>query len=303
MHLPRTRLNHIIPALLIAGLLLIAGQAAFAATTVRLPSSLCGAGAGDALFTSGFQTQSAIPSTPSGGNGGAVGGNVARSILVSAVSRTFYLYVPSSYTPTHPTPLLLALHGTSGSAAASPGAAQTVRSNWSALAESSGFIVLAPAGTQAQGGWTPSTDGAIMEAALDDTFALYNIEQSRIYLWGFSAGAHLAHALALTNTTYFAAYAVSAGGLTQFACSDTGSPSCTSLLGSAVPKIPVHINLGNTDPLYTTYGAGNDPTRFTNAGWVLGSNLVYTLFNGGHTYNTAQLPAIWADLCPWALAP
>ena len=111
--------------------------------------------------------------------------------------------------------------------------------------------------------------------------------------------------MGLNNTDYFAAYGVSAGALTQFACTDNGSipPSCNQLLGGDVRKIPVDIHLGNSDPLYTMYGAGNDPTRFENNGWVLNQTLFYTLFNGGHEYFPSQLGDIWHNLCPNAVVP
>ena len=67
--------------------------------------------------------------------------------------------------------------------------------------------------------------------------------------------------------------------------------------------IPVDIHLGNTDPLYTTYGSGNDPARFETYGWQLNQTLFYTLFNGGHTYTVPQLGEIWDNLCPNAIAP
>jgi predicted esterase len=274
-----------------------------ATTTVALPPWMCGLG--DTVFRSGFEATETVPHTPSNGTGGGYPGNQTRTISVPGVgNRTFYLRVPPSYTPSRSWPLLLALHGDAGPGAAAA-AAQQVRTDWSSWSDSRGFIVLAPIASGAQGGWAPDVDVPTMSAALDDTIARYNIEETRIDLWGYSAGAHLAHALALYNTDYFAAYGVSAGGLTQYACTDSGNPppSCATLLGTAAPKIPVDIHLGNQDPLYTTYGAGQDPTRFASGGWVLNQDLFYTLFAGGHTYTVAQLGEIWDNICPFALGP
>ena len=275
-----------------------------AASTVRLPPSVC-APAG-AIFSDGFEVAAAIPHDPSNGSGGSFPGDVTRTVSVTGVgNRSYYLHLPPAYTPARAWPILLALHGSTGSAATAGAAAQQVRSDWSAWADSRGFIVMAVVGNQAQGGWGAPADGAELGATLADAFAAYNIEQSRIYLWGFSAGAHFAHGLALNNTDYFAAYGVSAGSLEQYACTDDGSypPTCAALLGGAQPKIPVDIHLGNSDPLYLTYGAGNDPIRFQSGGWVSGQNLFYTLFVGGHTYTVAQLGEIWNHLCPFALGP
>jgi poly(3-hydroxybutyrate) depolymerase len=283
--------------------LLFGSPLAGAATTVALPPWMCGVG--DTVFRSDFDPDGVIPHVPSNGSGGAFPGNQTRTINVPGIgNRTFYLRLPQAYAPDRSWPLLLALHGDKGPGAA-PAAAMQVRTDWSAWSDPRGFIVLAPVASGSQGGWDPSVDVPTMSAALDDTMARYNVEESRVYLWGFSAGAHVAHALGLSNTDYFAAYGVSAGSLTQYACTDSGNPppSCSSLLGGAHPKIPVDIHLGNQDPLYTMYGAGGDPNRFQSGGWVLNQDLFYTLFNGGHTYTVAQLGEIWTNICPFALGP
>jgi poly(3-hydroxybutyrate) depolymerase len=294
-----------IPARCLAAVpLLLMFTLARAASTVRLPDWMCGAG--DTVFRSGFESDEVLPHDPSNGSGGAYPGNQTRTITVSGIgNRTFYLRLPPAYTPTRSWPLLLALHGAAGSPGAAQAAAQQVRSDWSSWADSHGFVVLAPVASGSQGSWVPQTDVPVMSAALDDTMARYNIERTRIELWGFSAGAHVAHALALFNADYFAAYGVSAGSLTQYACTDNGvpPPSCNQLLGSAQPKIPVDIHLGTLDPLYTTYGAGDDPGRFQSNGWVMNQDLFYTLFAGGHTYTVAQLGEIWTNICPFALGP
>jgi poly(3-hydroxybutyrate) depolymerase len=272
-----------------------------AASTVVLPTSSCSGS--DTILRDGFEATPAIPHVPSNGSGGAYPGNVTRTIDVPGLgSRTYYLRLPPDYTPTRSWPLLLALRGQSLPTAA---AAMQVRSDWSGIADHGGFIVAAAVGNSTQGGWGANGDAAELSAVVDDAFAHYNVEQSRIYLWGFSAGAHYAHALALDNTDLFAAYGVSAGALTQYACSDDSSfqPTCAALLAGAQPKIPVDIHLGNSDPLYTQYGAGNDPMRFESGGWVLGQNLFYTLFIGGHEYTAAQLGEIWNNICPFALQP
>jgi len=275
-----------------------------AAQSVTLPAWVCTHP--DAIFVSGFEAgEFPVPHSPSNGSGGTYPGNKTRSVAVTGLGlQTYYLYLPSNYTPNHSWPAILVLHGAGG-----PGTsdfyAQQVRSDWSSAAATQGFVVISTVGTNASGGWSPSSDVPIMAAELDDAAAKYNIDADRIYLWGFSAGAHLAHAIALNNTDYFAAYGVSAGGLTQFACTDDGSipPSCNALLGGAPRKIPVDIHLGDSDPLYTTYGAGNDPMRFENNGWVLNGDLYYTLFPGGHTYTIPQLSDIWRNLCPNAVIP
>jgi predicted esterase len=277
---------------------------ATAASTVRLPPWSCSAP--DTLLRSGFDAGEAIPHDPSGGSGGAYPGNVTRTVAVTGVgSRDYFLRLPPAYAPGRPVPLLLAFHGAAGSQSGARSAAQQVRTDWAARADAAGFAVLAPVGNSTQGGWGASGDLAEIDAAIGDAFARYDIEQSRVYLWGFSAGAHYGHWLALANPGFFAAYGVSAGSLEQYACTDDGSwpPTCAALLAGTWPKIPVDIHLGNADPLYLAYGAGGDPQRFRSGGWVDGQTLHYTLFAGGHTYTVAQLGEIWQNLCPFALGP
>ena len=296
----RVRPKHLVA--LLFGLLPYVGvpALALAAATVRLPGAMCPGG--DAIFDDGYETR-VVPHDPSGGSGGSYPGNITRTISVPGVgTRSYYLRVPPGYQPSQASPLLLALRGQSLPTASG---AQQARTDWSSWVDAKGFIVLAPVGNSTQGGWGASGDIEEISAALDDAAAAYNVERSRIYLWGYSAGAHYGHAIALSNTDYFAAYGVSAGSLEQYACTDSGTPppTCASLLGGAQPKIPVDIHLGNSDPLYTQYGAGGDPQRFTSAGWVLGDDLHYTLFTGGHIYTVAHLGQIWAHLCPFALGP
>lgn len=122
-----------------------------AATTNMLPTWICAHP--DAIFIDGFQSASAITRLPSNGSGGTTG-NVSRTVSVAAYgSHTVYLHVPASYAPTHPMPLVLALHGQAGSPAQADTAAQAVRNSWSTIADANGFIAIAPVATGGAGGW------------------------------------------------------------------------------------------------------------------------------------------------------
>ena len=200
------------------------------------------------------------------GSGGMAPGSIARVVNVSGFgTQTYYLYLPSNYTPAHAWPLMLALHG-AGGAGTSAASAQAVRNDWSSIAEANGIIVVAPIGTNSQGGWSPSSDVPIMSAQLDDAIAHYNVDQYRVYLWGFSAGAHLAHALGLTNTDYFAAYGVSAGSLTQYLYQTTAPFHRAAIaIGGDLRKIP-STSIWAPRTLCTTYGAGDDDSFRTTAG-------------------------------------
>ena len=237
---------------------------------------------------SGYQSGGGTPggSNPSGGTGGTYPGNQQRVVAVSGLgNQTYYLYIPASYNPSTAMPLLFGFHG-AGGAGTAPAAAQQVRSDWATLAAANGFIVVTQAATGSGGGWLAGNDTTILNAIINDVFAAYNIEQNRVYGWGFSAGAHYLHAIALGNSNFFAAYGISAGTLQALA--GTGAPA------AAARKIPVSLYVGSSDTLQPY--VSQDRTTFTNAGWVLNTNLWYTEFSGGHTYNGTHLSAIWGHI-------
>lgn len=227
-------------------------------------------------------------SNPTGGSGGAAPGNQTRSVTVSGLGTfDYYLYIPSSYTPGTAMPVMFAFHG-AGGAGTSPAAAQSARNDWGTVASTNGFIVVAQASTGSGGGWVPSNDSAILNEIINDVFAAYNIEQNRVYMWGFSAGGHYAHSLALQNANFFAGYGVSAGALQALA--GTGAPAAASR------KIPVDLHVGSSDTTVPPSAVQSDRNNFQANGWTLGTNLWYTEFTGGHTYTTTHLSQIWSNL-------
>ena len=153
-----------------------------AASTVRLPNWVCARP--DALFIDGFQTAAAVTRLPSNGTGGALGNSTRTVSAAGFGTQAVYAYVPPSYSPTQPMPLVLALHGQAGSPAAADTQAQAVRNAWASVAATQGFIVIAPVGAGASGGWvapgTPDepSDYSIFAAAIADAEAAWNIDRS-----------------------------------------------------------------------------------------------------------------------------
>jgi poly(3-hydroxybutyrate) depolymerase len=311
------------PLRLLAILAALAAPGTRAATTVALPSWACDAN--QSLFRSGFQDGERIPSDPSHGSGGIAPGKTFRTLHLAGLaggSQNYYVYAPPDYTPSRPWPLLLALHG-SGAYGSQENNAATTRDNWSSMAQSRHFLVAAPVASAEvwSGGVDYSTwlvppvaglsDYDLLAAVVADMEGAYNVDRARLYGWGFSAGAHVMHDLMLgsyspqgVDANAFAAYGVSAGGLQQLVCSGVSDAACSTFLSGATRKIPLDIHLGSTDPLYTSYGAGDDPTILANAGWVNGQNLFYTLMSGtGHSYDGNQLAHIWINICPFAVEP
>lgn len=299
---------------LLSCLLAFACAVAQGATTVRLPAGTCAAD--DTVFFDGFSGPVAVPSDPSAGNGGAVpadGDLAAAAQVPGGASFEYYLHLPTGYTASRSWPLMVVLHGAAGSHAQAITATQAVRANWAGRADAQGFIVVAPVGSSAQGSWVvpPVQPGSLTDydgfaAILAAVAADYNIERSRVYLWGFSAGGHVAWDLVFNAGTYttplnegnLAGMAVSAGALSQLACNPQVAGWCDSLVAALPRRLPIDVHIGLTDPLLPYARYDRDLLRAYGGG--PGGTFGYHEFNGGHTYTTAHLGEAWAALCRYA---
>ncbi|MGE0433553.1 MAG: hypothetical protein AB7K09_12700 [Planctomycetota bacterium] len=221
----------------------------------------------------------------SGGSGGQYPGTVDRTVAVPGYGNvTSRLYIPSSYNPANPMPLIICLHGQAGDGNA-PTAAAQVRSIWQSVAEANGFIVCAQQGLSAGGSYSLNEAAVVMNELIDDAWAAYNVAVKKNYLWGFSAGGHITHAIALANADFFAAYGVSAGVLGGAATPAGITPA------SASRKLGICVSIGTTDPLNPN--TVQDRTAFLNAGWVENTNYLRSEFAGGHTFNSSTATTIW----------
>ena len=124
---------------------------------------------------------------------------MGRSSLGLAYGRDGILYVPSSYNPNSPAPLVLMLHGAGQSSEIG------VRP-FLPLADAAGLVLVAP---DSRGGtwdflYGPyGADVAFIDRALAHVFERCAIDPSRITIEGFSDGASYALSLGLTNGDLF----------------------------------------------------------------------------------------------------
>ena len=120
------------------------------------------------------------------------------TLVSSGEPRGYVLYVPRSYDPTRPTPLIISLH-----AAGLWGAAQEETSRWNRVAVREGVIVVYPSGL----GWNGlrvwrvehgpglARDVRFIADLIDTLRARYNIDTTRVYANGLSNGGGMSFVL------------------------------------------------------------------------------------------------------------
>jgi polyhydroxybutyrate depolymerase len=166
----------------------------------------------------------------------------------SGEERTYRLYVPKSYDRARPTPLVISMHG-----AGLWGTLQMEMSQWNAVADEHGFIVVYPSGVggrgprawRAGGGDSSARDVRFIAQLIDTLSASYTIDTTRIYADGLSNGGGMAFLLSCTLSDRIAAVGLVAAAhfLPWSACKDE----------RAVPMIAFH----GTEDRFTPYHGGS----------------------------------------------
>lgn len=109
------------------------------------------------------------------------------------------MYVPGSYEPERPSPLVVALHGAGGMA-------RDVLARIRPLADATGAVLLAPASREYTwdvivGGYGPDVEA--IDEVLEETFSRYGVDPARLAVGGFSDGASYALSLGINNGDLF----------------------------------------------------------------------------------------------------
>lgn len=176
-------------------------------------------------------------------------------------TRTFHGYVPSSYRPGTPVPLLVALHGCAEYFGDLEGL-----SRFTELAEARGFIVVYPeqsvlANPGKCWNWFLETnqhrgvgEPSIIAGITSWVRSRYTVDARRIFVSGPSAGGVLANIMAVTYPDVFAAAGVLAGceyscDVTRQASPQTQGDKAYAEMGSRARPVPVVIFQGTADPV------------------------------------------------------
>ena len=133
--------------------------------------------------------------------------------------RSYYAYIPASYNSNVAAPLVFSFHGYGSSAAVNYQYTQ-----FHAIADTAGFILIHPQGSSLNGtshwnvgGWTlgSTADDVSFTSLLLNIFETnYSIDQNRIYSTGMSNGGYMSFKLACELNEKFAAVASVTGSMT-----------------------------------------------------------------------------------------
>ncbi|GAA1407226.1 extracellular catalytic domain type 1 short-chain-length polyhydroxyalkanoate depolymerase [Catellatospora coxensis] len=201
-------------------------------------------------------------------------------------TRDYHGYVPSSYRPGTPMPLLVALHGCTEN-----DVGFDLLSGWSAEAEARGFIVVFPDQSNVVNpatcwNWFLETnqhrgfgEPAIIAGITNRMRSQYTVDARRIHATGVSAGGVMANIMGVTYPDLFASVSVMAGceydcDVLQLQTAQESGRKARQEMGSRLRPVPAIIFQGTADlvvPPSTAYRiaeqwttvAGTDPVADT----------------------------------------
>lgn len=229
------------------------------------------------------------------------------------LQRSFILYIPDTYTPTEPTPLVINFHGYTSNAFE-----QMNYGDFREIADTAGFILVHPMGTLDGAGntyWNANWGGEVDDigftgALIDSLGAEYNINTDRVFSTGMSNGGFMSYTLACELSNRIAAIASVTGTMNS---NQTGScspqhplpvmeihgtadfvvPYNGNIFMESIPEVLSYwVDFNNCDPEPTiTEMPDLDPNDGCTAEkhfYGNGSNGVevvhFKIINGGHTW-------------------
>ena len=160
--------------------------------------------------------------------------------------RSFNIYVPDSYDPSEPVPMLFCFHGYGSNN-------QVIMeyTEFNDIASEENFIVVYPQGTFLNGithwnvgGWTTSSivdDVAFVDFLIENISENYSINSERIYSTGMSNGGYLSFLLACQLSDKIAAIASVTGSMTPqtfYSCQPQRAISILQMHGTSDGVVP-----------------------------------------------------------------
>ncbi|MBN2149668.1 MAG: hypothetical protein JW726_19930 [Anaerolineales bacterium] len=235
------------------------------------------------------------------------------SLESSGEKREYLLYVPESYDPATPTPLVISIHGF-----AEWPAHQRDISHWNDLADKQGFIVVYPSGTSfpkrwrtnvgAEAGNDAAKEVQFISDLIDQLQQEYTIDPNRIYANGLSNGGGMSALLGCQLAERIAAVGSVAGAylFAMESCNPSRPVPLIAFHGTADPIVPYTGGPSSAFelpfPVVTEWmaawaqgnGCSLDPVALPGNGDVGGVQytqcdedaavIFYTIQGGGHTW-------------------
>jgi polyhydroxybutyrate depolymerase len=233
------------------------------------------------------------------------------TLVSSGEQRTYLLYVPESYDPSIPAPLVITFHGF-----VQWPANQMELSHWNDLADEHGFIVVYPSGThfplrwRTGGGFSADTDPvrdvSFISDLIDKLESEYSIDPARIYANGMSNGGGMTFILSCQLSERIAAVGMVAGAFfyTWEECNPARQVPAIVFHGTDDPIVPYQGGQVGTfklpfpalqewvDELARRSGCDPEPEQLPSFGDVSGIQyqncgadvVFYTISGGGHSW-------------------
>ena len=231
--------------------------------------------------------------------------NRTNGVLVSSgETRRYLLYVPESYDPAAPAPLVISLHGF-----AEWPAHQRDISHWNDLADEYGFLVVYPMGTRFPLRWRTSdtpVDVTFISDLIDKLETEYTIDPRRIYANGLSNGGGMSFRLSCALSDRITAFGSVSGAylLSWDECNPSRRVPAIVFHGTADPIVPYEGGPSDTfdvpfpsvpewvDALARRNGCEGEPRGLPAGGDVTGIEFTtciadvvfYTVAGGGHAW-------------------
>lgn len=185
-------------------------------------------------------------------------GDYLDTIEVNGTTRTFTIHIPPGYKPWTPMPLVINIHGRTGTAFQ-----QEAMSQMNVKADEKGFVAVHPQAMDNPPTWWGPIPNEIGQPDMDffQELLVYlqqeiNIDPTRIYATGFSNGATMANRLGCDMSHTFAAIAPVSGGHVAFDLCEGDRPiPVLAFHGTEDTIIPYHGNNRDTPPVHAWVGA------------------------------------------------
>ncbi len=211
------------------------------------------------------------------------------------LTRSYILYVPASYTPGTPAPLVLNFHGYTSNAFE-----QMFYGDFRAIADTAGFLLVHPLGTlDASGatywnsGWGGTVDDIGFTGALIDSLAdAYSVNLDRVYSTGMSNGGFMSYTLACSLSERIAAIASVTGTMNvnqALTCNAQHPMPVLEIHGTADETVPYDGNgfmeaIPNVLSYWVDFNNCTPTPQITdvpNVNVVDGCTAVHSLYSGG----------------------